>query len=311
MHPSYVRQLHASQIFHALRVWPGISQRELCAMTGCDKSTVSVIIKRFEELELVERFQGQSEGQRGRPLEKLRLSEHQGLLVGVHLELGVLRTVASTIGGKPIDRSDAPLPTHPADLAASVQQSIPDALRQDRPFSRGDPRRRRLPSRPCSLGRTACAFPQLHWTDVPVQDLLRESVSAPIYVDNDTNAAALAEHMFGACTQLDDFVMLQGGSGIGGGIFLNGRVYRGKDGYAAELGHIKVVKDGRMCSCGAMGCLSAYVSTNQLVERLAPYDGEITFARGFALQGRVRRRECARCPGGGRRIPGGCGLRHH
>jgi predicted NBD/HSP70 family sugar kinase len=276
MHPSYVRQLHASQIFHALRVWPGISQRELCAMTGCDKSTVSVIIKRFEELELVERFQGQSEGQRGRPLEKLRLSEHQGLLVGVHLELGVLRTVASTIGGKPIDRSDAPLPTHPDDLAASVQQSIQTLCAK---IGRSPEEIRGvgvcLPGLVRSGGRLAHS-PQLHWTDVPVQDLLRESVSAPIYVDNDTNAAALAEHMFGACTQLDDFVMLQGGSGIGGGIFLNGRVYRGKDGYAAELGHIKVVKDGRMCSCGAMGCLSAYVSTNQLVERLSPYDGDIT-----------------------------------
>jgi predicted NBD/HSP70 family sugar kinase len=110
--------------------------------------------------------------------------------------------------------------------------------------------------------------PNLHWNDVPVLDLLRGSVEAPIYVDNDTNAAVLAEHMFGACTELDDFVMLQGGVGLGGGMFLNGRVYRGKNGYAGELGHIKVVKDGRICSCGAMGCLSAYLSVAPLIERL-------------------------------------------
>lgn len=275
MHPSYVRQLHASQIFHALRVRPGISQRELCDMTGCDKSTVSVIIKRFEELELVERFQGKSEGQRGRPLEKLRLSEHQGLLIGVHLELGILRTVASTIGGKPIDRIDGPLPTLPSELAASVKQSIatlcakigrsPDEIRGVGVC---------LPGLVRSGGRLAHS-PNLDWNDVPVLDLLRDSITAPIYVDNDTNAAALAEHMFGACTELDDFVMLQGGSGLGGGMFLNGRIYRGKNGYAGELGHIKVVKDGRICSCGSMGCLSAYISLGQMVERLGHFDRDI------------------------------------
>ena len=275
MHPSYVRQLHASQIFHALRVRPGISQRELCEMTGCDKSTVSVIIKRFEDLELVERFQGQSAGHRGRPLERLRLSEHQGLLLGVHLELGVLRIVVSTIGGKPIDRIDAPLPTHPDELAGAVRRSIVTLCAK---IGRSPEEIRGvgvcLPGLVRSGGRLAHS-PQLHWTDVPVTELLKESVDAPIYVDNDTNAAALAEHMFGACTELDDFVMLQGGSGIGGGLFLNGRVYRGNNGYAAELGHIKVVKDGRICSCGSMGCLSAYLSTNQLVERLAPLDATI------------------------------------
>lgn len=275
MHPSYVRQLHASQIFHALRVRPGISQRELCDITGCDKSTVSVIIKRFEELELVERFQGKSEGQRGRPLERLRLSEHQGLLLGIHLEFGVLRIVASTIGGKPIDGIDAPLPGRPEELAGLVKQRI--AMLCDKIGRSADEIRGVGVCLPglVRTGGSLADSPQLHWVDVPVLDLLRDSVAAPIYVDNDTNAAALAEHMFGACTQFDDFILLQGGSGLGGGMFLNGRVYRGKNGYAGELGHIKVVKDGRLCSCGSMGCLSAYLSTDQLVERLGKHDPRI------------------------------------
>lgn len=275
MHPSYVRQLHASQIFHALRVRPGISQRELCDITGCDKSTVSVIIKRFEALELVERFQGKSEGQRGRPLERLRLSEHQGLLLGIHLEFGVLRIVASTIGGKPIDRVDAPLPGRPEEIAASVRKQI--GLLCDK-IGRSVEEIRGVGVCLPGLVRTGGELahsPQLHWDDIPVQELLRSSVPAPVYVDNDTNAAVLAEHMFGACTEFDDFVLLQGGSGVGGGMFLNGRVYRGKNGYAGELGHIKVVKDGRLCSCGSMGCLSAYVSTDQLVERIGQHDPQI------------------------------------
>ena len=87
MHPSYLRQFHASQIFHALRAQPGISQKELSDLTGCDKSTVSIVIKRFEEIGLVERVTGLPDGRRGRPSEMIRISELSGLLMGMTVDI--------------------------------------------------------------------------------------------------------------------------------------------------------------------------------------------------------------------------------
>jgi predicted NBD/HSP70 family sugar kinase len=90
--------------------------------------------------------------------------------------------------------------------------------------------------------------------------LLQEALPAPVYVDNDTKAAAMAERLFGVCQGTDDFVYITGHSGIGGGLFLDGRLYRGSQGFAGEIGHVTVVPGGHRCGCGKLGCLETYVS---------------------------------------------------
>jgi predicted NBD/HSP70 family sugar kinase len=267
LHPSYLRQFHASQIFHALRAQPGISQKEVCDITGCDKSTVSIIIKRFEEIGLVERVTGTPDGRRGRPSEMIRISELSGLLMGVHLEFESLRLVAANVDGRPFASKGAPLPTNPNDLADQVRDGIIDLCAEiGRDISEIRAVGLTLPGLVGSSGGLAESS-NLRWSKVAVPDLLKTKIGAPVYVDNDTNAATLAEYLFGECAHLSDFIMLDGGRGVGGGVFIDGRLYRGKNGFGGELGHIKVVKDGRICGCGAPGCLSAYLSAPALVER--------------------------------------------
>jgi predicted NBD/HSP70 family sugar kinase len=87
-------------------------------------------------------------------------------------------------------------------------------------------------------------------------------------VENDTKAAAIAEHLFGSCQGVADFVLLHGGSGVGGALFLQGALYHGI-GLGGELGHMKVFPHGRPCSCGGNGCLEAYVSEPAIRARLA------------------------------------------
>lgn len=268
MNPTYLRQLHASQIFHALRLRPDISQRELGEITSCDKSTVSVVIKRFEALGLIERSQGKPDGQRGRPLEKLRISAQSGLLVGVHLEFEELRIVAASLDGNPIGCIRAPLPSL-SDLASKVREGVAELCATlGRPLEEVRAIGVSVPGLVGDHGGLAYS-PGLKWTEVAVCDLLKRSLGAPVYVGNDTNGTALAEHMFGKCTHFDDFLLVESGTGVGGALFLDGSVYHGKNGFAGEIGHTKVVKDGRLCSCGAMGCLSAYLSTRSLLRRAA------------------------------------------
>ncbi len=98
--------------------------------------------------------------------------------------------------------------------------------------------------------------------DVPLREVLADRLGVPVVVDNDANAAALGEAVFGAGAGSREMLMLTLGTGVGGGVVCGGRVYRGLSGAAAELGHIVIDVDGRTCpaACPGRGCLEAYVA---------------------------------------------------
>jgi glucokinase len=96
--------------------------------------------------------------------------------------------------------------------------------------------------------------------DLPFRALMEERLGLPVYVDNDVNLAALAEVRVGAARGARVAVMLTLGTGIGGAIVIDGRLFRGADGAAGEFGHVTVDVDGPMCACGNRGCLEAVVS---------------------------------------------------
>jgi glucokinase len=96
--------------------------------------------------------------------------------------------------------------------------------------------------------------------------LLRERLGdVPVFVDNDANAAALGEAVAGAAKGASSSVMITLGTGVGGGIIIDNKVYSGFNGAGGELGHIVIVKDGEQCSCGRRGCWEAYSSATALI----------------------------------------------
>lgn len=118
------------------------------------------------------------------------------------------------------------------------------------------------------LDRDTVMFaPNLAWRDEPLKELVADRVGLPTTLDNDANAAAWAEYRFGAGQGARALLMAASGTGIGGGLVLDGQVFRGGFGAAAELGHIRVVPDGRQCACGLRGCWEAYSSGNALTAR--------------------------------------------
>jgi glucokinase len=123
-------------------------------------------------------------------------------------------------------------------------------------------------------------------TDVPIRDLMQEAIGLPVFVDNDANVAALAEYLYGAGRGARNVVMLTIGTGIGGGLILNGEVYRGSTGAAAELGHIVIVEDGLPCqgNCPNHGCVETYASGTAIArEGKAAAEREPDSALGRAL----------------------------
>lgn len=108
--------------------------------------------------------------------------------------------------------------------------------------------------------------PNLPWTGtIPMGDLLEKRFKIPVRITNDANAAAIGEMLFGKAKGKKNFIEITLGTGLGGGVVINGKLLYGHDGFAGELGHIVVEQGGRQCSCGLKGCLETYVSANGVV----------------------------------------------
>ena len=114
--------------------------------------------------------------------------------------------------------------------------------------------------------KTIYANPNIkNWDGVQLQDELSRRVKAEFVVENDANCAAWAEYVFGAGRGCDVMVMLTIGTGVGGGIVIDGKIHRGHFGIGGEMGHMRVVPDGELCGCGVRGCFEVYASGSALV----------------------------------------------
>jgi glucokinase len=116
--------------------------------------------------------------------------------------------------------------------------------------------------------------PNLAWRDEPLKDGLEELTGLPVVVENDANAAAWGEFQYGAGHDVDDLLLVTVGTGVGGGLVLDGELYRGAFGVAAEIGHMRVVPNGRRCGCGQLGCWEQYASGNALVRTVREQAGQ-------------------------------------
>jgi glucokinase len=131
---------------------------------------------------------------------------------------------------------------------------------------------------PCTLDRergVAINAVNLPLVDVPIRDEMRARLGLPVHVDNDANCAALAEHRFGAARGTRNAIMLTIGTGIGGGIVIDGHLYRGSTGAGAELGHVVIDADGPPCqgNCPNRGCVEVMASGTALAREGAAVAG--------------------------------------
>lgn len=196
-----------------------------------------------------------------------------GLTIGV--DIGGTKILAGVVdeGGAILDRVRVPTPKDSARTAAAIAEAAL-AVRKDHPVE--------------AVGLGAAGFisadratvltaPNMSWRDEPLQARIEALVDLPVVVENDANAAAWGEARFGAGSGRPNVVLYTVGTGVGGGIVLNGELFRGHFGIGAEFGHYRVDPDGRPCGCGQRGCLEQYASGSALtryVQKHAAADPE-------------------------------------
>ena len=113
-----------------------------------------------------------------------------------------------------------------------------------------------------------------YYTGMMVKKIIENKTGILTFVENDVNAAALGEAKFGAAKGADDFLCLTFGTGIGGAIFINGKLYKGTGSSAGEFGHIITHAGGKACTCGGEGCFEQYASANALIQKVESITGE-------------------------------------
>lgn len=264
----FIRQVNVMRVFHDLREHPGSSQREIVARTGLKQGTVSVVVAQLQQEALLDRRTKPRSGRAGRPKDALSISASAGWFVGVRLEPREISVVATTLDARPVLSRRAQGTQDVNEAARRVGEMVREmaqdggvALEAIRGVGVG------VPALMDRGGRLELG-PNLGWRDVPILELLQAELPVPVYVDNDTKAAARAETLFGSCRNVMDFVLVVAHSGIGGAVYHEGVLQRGWHGYAGELGHVKVVEGGRSCGCGGHGCLEAYASEKAILAQL-------------------------------------------
>ncbi|CAM3561628.1 ROK family glucokinase [Kibdelosporangium persicum] len=128
--------------------------------------------------------------------------------------------------------------------------------------------------------KTVMFAPHLAWRHASVAERISQKIDLPVVLEHDANAAALAEYRYGAARGAKVVTLVAIGTGIGAGLLLDGKIFRGAHGVAPELGHLRIVPNGRPCSCGKSGCWERYCSGTALsataIELLSGHPGQST-----------------------------------
>lgn len=261
-----IREINAALVLGELRSQPLQSRTDLARRTGLSLPTVSEIVAGLLASGIVEeRATGRSGGGR-RPV-LLALKPDAGYVVGIKLTetrvVAVLTDLAATI----VERRVTPVDRTTVDAVVDAVVTAVEHLRAKagaRVHGVGVGLAGVI-DRATGLVRHAT---YADWHDVDLAGLLQERIGLPVVVDNDVNTLVANEKWFGAGRGVDDVLVVSVGRGVGLGLVLDGRLYRGAVGGAGEFGHTKVA-DGPDCACGGRGCLEALVGEPALRARAA------------------------------------------
>lgn len=242
-----------------------ISRVDVSRLTGLTRTTVSEAAGRFIQEGLVTET-GTSPSRGGKPAILLSVVEDAQHLIGVDLANSEFCGAIVNLRGKVIHSASLPVQERDGEAALGLVFALIEGLLNSA----------QRPILGIGIGTPGLMDPargmvkqavNLDWYDLPLADLLRERFQLPIYIANDSQAAALAEYTFNNREKKSNLVVVKAGRGIGSGIVLDGKLFFGDHAGAGEIGHVKILEGGERCRCGNYGCLETVASSRAILRR--------------------------------------------
>lgn len=280
-----MRAINRAALMDHIRRNPGTSRSESAKATGLGRTTVTEIVADLiaDRLLVVDEQRATvSKQQRGRPKTSLNLNSQAAYVAGIKISPHRISVSVTDFVGKQVSTVDIPVRPnrHTPDVIADlIEDCLMRAVRD--------------------IGKTIADIsgvcigvpgfvdnengicfwsPVFSDTSVPFADLMRSRLNLPVQIENDANLVALAEQWFGFGQKVKNFAVVTVEHGVGMGLVLDGKLYRGANGFASELGHTVIDHNGNLCRCGKRGCVSAYVADYAILrEASALPDGSDVF----------------------------------
>ena len=269
-YPLIEDRVQAEIMRHVRAVDRSVARSELTDVLGVSRSKVSLEVGRLLEAGLlVEDGLAKSEG--GRRSSLLSIPRSAGLIAAVDVGATSIDVALFTLGSELVTHrgEGADVREGPKAVLGRVKGLLAELL-EDQGAERGDVRAIGVgvPG-PVEQASGLLTSPPIMpgWDRFPIREAFAGEYAAPVFVDNDVNVMALGEHWGGVGRGVDNLLFVKIGTGIGGGIIADGRLYRGIQGCAGDIGHICADPEGAACTCGNRGCLEAMAAAPAIVRK--------------------------------------------
>ncbi|CAG7654124.1 ROK family transcriptional regulator [Actinacidiphila bryophytorum] len=272
---SSLHRANLERVVRAVRLAGSLTQAEIARSTGLSAATVSNIVRELRDNGTVQVTPTSSGGRRAR---SVALSGDAGIVVGVDFGHSHLRVAVGNLAHQVLAEQSEPI-----DVDASASQGFDRAeqlvarlvestgISADKVLGVGLGVPGPIDVESGALGSTAI-LPG--WSGINPRQEMSDRLGVPVQVDNDANLGALGELVWGGGRGVKDLAYIKVASGVGAGLVIDGRIYRGPGGTAGEIGHITLDESGPVCRCGNRGCLETFTAARYVLELLRGSHGD-------------------------------------
>jgi N-acetylglucosamine repressor len=266
-----IRDINRQIVLNYVREREPISRAEIARETALQRSTISTIVESLKTEGLIEEI-GEGESTGGRRPTLLRLRMSGPIAIGVDITPTETTIASSDLAGRVVEQEQFPTNIIPEKTISRVVDCVREMVRRNHGAIEGVGIS--LPGLVDPMTGKAIFIPYFKWRDLSVAQPISSATGLSVLIDNDANAAALAELWFGRpeVSEARDFIMVLVAEGVGTGIVFDGQIYRGERGAAGEFGHMIIGPEAPVrCSCGNYDCWEAFASERAVLARYLNY----------------------------------------
>ncbi|MGG1698179.1 transcriptional repressor XylR [Bacillus zhangzhouensis] len=274
---NFVKKINQKLLLKEILQHAPISRAKLSERTGLNKSTVSSQVSTLMKEHLVYEL-GQGESSGGRRPVLLMFNKRAGYSIGIDVGVDYVNGILTDLEGSILHEEQLKLPSSSPGVTTRILIELIQQLISQ------------IPSSPYGLIGIGLCIPGLvdtdeqivftphsKWKNVDLKTTLQDTFEVPVFIENEANAGAYGEKIFGAAKHYEHLIYASIGTGIGIGIIINHHLYRGAYGFSGEMGHMTIDFNGPTCSCGNRGCWELYASEKALFQSLQTKDQHVSY----------------------------------